>query len=549
MATTRARRSTSARRGPCAIACAATSGPTAPIPRPTRCSTRSTALEVIVTDSVVEALALENNLIKRRSPRYNILLRDDKNYPYLQLTLTEAFPRVLVARQVERDGDLYAGPFLPATLARRTMSLTPQAVRPALLQRGHHRPPAAAVPRVRHQAVPGAVRRRSVLARALRAGRGRRPLPARRPQRRAGRRARAAHAGGRRRRAVRGGRAPRDAMRVVQALSERQQKMATAELGDRDVFGVKVGERGAVDPGVPGPPRTGRRAGDAVQRRPRGGRRGRGRRRRRAAAVLRGAGAAPRGLRAGRHRRRRRDGGVALGPRRRARCASSCRSAATSARLVELATRNAELCVSRALRTRRAGRVRRRSSSSSRPCSCRPCRGASSASTSPRSRAARRSPRSSSAKTAGWRRGEYRKFRVRDRGSGTGTVTAADTAVRESIRAESDVLRAPVPEPRSPFSRRLRRHGAGRPPPLRRGARSRRAVPRPDRHRRRQGPARPPRTRRWSASGCPTWWRSAWPRRRSWSSPATATRRWRSSRTARRSVCCSASATRRTASP
>src|SRR2546428_7547975 len=81
-------------------------------------------LEVIVTDSVVEALALENNLIKQRSPKYNIRLRDDKNYPYLQLTTNEAFPRVLVARRVEPDGSFYAGPFLPATFARKTMALT-----------------------------------------------------------------------------------------------------------------------------------------------------------------------------------------------------------------------------------------------------------------------------------------------------------------------------------------------------------------------------------------------------------------------------------------
>src|SRR5690349_3494457 len=82
------------------------------------------AVEVIVTDSVMEALALENNLIKQRSPKYNILLRDDKNYPYLQLTTSEAFPRVLVARSVEKTGDYYAGPFLPAKLARRTMALS-----------------------------------------------------------------------------------------------------------------------------------------------------------------------------------------------------------------------------------------------------------------------------------------------------------------------------------------------------------------------------------------------------------------------------------------
>ena len=80
-------------------------------------------IEVIVTDSVMEALALENNLIKQRSPKYNILLRDDKNYPYLRLTISEPFPRVLVARHVEKTGDFYAGPFLPAKLARRTMGL------------------------------------------------------------------------------------------------------------------------------------------------------------------------------------------------------------------------------------------------------------------------------------------------------------------------------------------------------------------------------------------------------------------------------------------
>ena len=80
-------------------------------------------LDFIVTDSVVEALALENRLIKQRNPRYNILLRDDKTYPYLQLTVTEPAPRLLVARRVERDGNVYAGPFMPASVARRTMSL------------------------------------------------------------------------------------------------------------------------------------------------------------------------------------------------------------------------------------------------------------------------------------------------------------------------------------------------------------------------------------------------------------------------------------------
>jgi len=83
----------------------------------------ATGLEAIVTDSVVEALALENRLIKQRYPRFNVLLRDDKTYPYLQLTTAEPAPRLLVARRVEKDGNVYAGPFMPASVARRTMSL------------------------------------------------------------------------------------------------------------------------------------------------------------------------------------------------------------------------------------------------------------------------------------------------------------------------------------------------------------------------------------------------------------------------------------------
>src|SRR5688500_18531470 len=71
----------------------------------------ASALEVIVTDSVVEALALENRLVKQRNPRFNVLLRDDKTYPYLQLTGTEPAARMLVARQVVRDGNDFAGPF------------------------------------------------------------------------------------------------------------------------------------------------------------------------------------------------------------------------------------------------------------------------------------------------------------------------------------------------------------------------------------------------------------------------------------------------------
>ena len=92
-------------------------------------------------------------------PKYNILLRDDKNYPYLQLTTNEAFPRVLVARRVERDGSFYAGPFLPATLRAQDDVADAPAVRHPVVQRGDHREARSSVPRVRHQALHRAVRR------------------------------------------------------------------------------------------------------------------------------------------------------------------------------------------------------------------------------------------------------------------------------------------------------------------------------------------------------------------------------------------------------
>jgi excinuclease ABC subunit C len=80
-------------------------------------------LEFIVTDTEVEALVLESNLIKQHKPRYNVLLKDDKQYPHLKLTVSEPFPRVMITRRIQRDGSLYFGPFLPASLARRTIDL------------------------------------------------------------------------------------------------------------------------------------------------------------------------------------------------------------------------------------------------------------------------------------------------------------------------------------------------------------------------------------------------------------------------------------------
>jgi excinuclease ABC subunit C len=203
-------------------------------------------LEVIITDSVVEALALENNLIKQRSPKYNILLRDDKTYPYLQLTTGEAFPRVLVARRVERDEHFYAGPFMPAALARRTMSLTHKLFgirscnevitgergRPCL-EFDIKRCIAPCVNTLCSREEYGVAVEHTKLF-----------LEGRNDELLLTLRERMTEAAS----AERFEQAAqlRDAIRTIETVRTRQQKMESNELGDRDAFGLKIGPAGAV---------------------------------------------------------------------------------------------------------------------------------------------------------------------------------------------------------------------------------------------------------------------------------------------------------------
>jgi excinuclease ABC subunit C len=80
-------------------------------------------IEYILVANEHEALALENNLIKQRKPRFNILLRDDKTYPYVKLTLADRFPKVFVTRRLRKDGSAYYGPYFPGNLAYRVAEL------------------------------------------------------------------------------------------------------------------------------------------------------------------------------------------------------------------------------------------------------------------------------------------------------------------------------------------------------------------------------------------------------------------------------------------
>lgn len=79
--------------------------------------------ETMVTRSELEALILESNLVKRHRPRFNVVLRDDKQYPYLRLPVKDKFPRLSIVRRVEKDGALYYGPYTPAGALRETLKV------------------------------------------------------------------------------------------------------------------------------------------------------------------------------------------------------------------------------------------------------------------------------------------------------------------------------------------------------------------------------------------------------------------------------------------
>jgi excinuclease ABC subunit C len=204
-----------------------------------------TSVEVIVTDSVMEALALENNLIKQRTPKYNILLRDDKNYPYLQLTTSEAFPRVLVARRVERGGDFYAGPFLPARLARRTMGLAHRlfGIRSCneVITGGRERP--CLEYDIKHCIAPCVAEICSQERYGVAVADTKLLLEGRDDELLVTLRDRMTGAADAER--FEEAAQMRDALRTVQVLHDRQQKVATPGLGNRDVFGFKVGPSGS----------------------------------------------------------------------------------------------------------------------------------------------------------------------------------------------------------------------------------------------------------------------------------------------------------------
>jgi excinuclease ABC subunit C len=94
-----------------------------PSPRTDRLVARVADLDLMVTASEVEALILEANLVREHKPRYNVMLKDDKRFPYIKVTTNEPFPRVLIVRRLEKDGATYFGPYTSSRHMRQTVAL------------------------------------------------------------------------------------------------------------------------------------------------------------------------------------------------------------------------------------------------------------------------------------------------------------------------------------------------------------------------------------------------------------------------------------------
>ena len=127
-----------------------------------------------MVDNEREALALENNLIKQHKPKFNVMLRDDKTYPYIRYTAFEKFPRVYVTRRLKKDGSLYFGPYFPHSLAHRIVHFIHRTFQGAVVHRGFDARAPAAVFAVLHSPLPGAVRAGADDGRALRGSGARR---------------------------------------------------------------------------------------------------------------------------------------------------------------------------------------------------------------------------------------------------------------------------------------------------------------------------------------------------------------------------------------
>ena len=117
-------------------------------------------LEWIVTESELEALILECELIKRYSPRYNVRLKDDKRYPYIKITLQEDFPRVFIVRNMLRDGARYFGPFTSSQARVPEPGAAAAPLPLPHLRPRDHRQGSAALPLLPYQALRGALHRR-----------------------------------------------------------------------------------------------------------------------------------------------------------------------------------------------------------------------------------------------------------------------------------------------------------------------------------------------------------------------------------------------------